>query len=78
MISSMEKYTNQFKEAGLRLLSARPGNKRTANPNLRLSLSPTFYYVTAWLGRINSMVNKALQEAVFILMGSLFQAKPMQ
>ena len=78
MISSMEKYTNQFEEAGLRLLSAQPGNKRTANPNLRLSLSPTLYHVTAWLGRINSMVNKALQEAVFILMGSLFQAKPMK
>ena len=78
MISSMEKYTNQFEEAGLRLLSAQPGNKRTANPNLRLLLSPTLYHVTAWLGRINSMVNKALQEAVFILMDSLFQAKPMQ
>ena len=74
----MEKYTNQFEEAGLRLLSAQPGNKRTANPNLRLLLSPTLYHVTAWLGRINSMVNKALQEAVFILMDSLFQAKPMQ
>ena len=78
MISSMEKYTNQFEEAGLRLLSAQPGNKRTANPNLRLLLSPTLFHVTAWLGRINSMVNKALQEAVVILMGSLFQAKPMQ
>ena len=78
MISSMEKYTNQFEEAGLRLLSAQPGNKRTANPNLRLLLSLTLYHVTAWLGRVNSMVNKALQEAVFILMGSLFQAKPMQ
>jgi len=78
MISSMEKYTNQFEEAGLRLLSAQPGKKRTANPNLRLLLSPTLYHVTAWLGRINSMVNKALQEAVFILMDSLFQAKPMQ
>jgi hypothetical protein len=62
MISSMEKYTNQFKEAALRLLSAQPGNKRTANPNLRMLLSPTLYHVTAWLGRINSMVNKALQE----------------
>ena len=78
MISSMEKYTNQFEEAGLRLLSAQPGNKRTANSILRLLLSPTLYHVTAWLGRINSMVNKALQEAVFILMDSLFQAKPMQ
>ena len=78
MISTMEKYTNQFEEAGLRLLSAQPGNKRTANSILRLLLSPTLYHVTAWLGRINSMVNKALQEAVFILMGSLFQAKPMQ
>ena len=78
MISSMEKYTNQLMESALRLLSAQPGNKRTANPNLRLLLSPTLYHVTAWLGRINSMVKKALQEAVFILMGSLFQAKPMQ
>lgn len=78
MISSMEKYTNQLMESALRLLSAQPGNKRTANPNLRLLLSPTLFHVTAWLGRINSMVNKALQEAVFILMGSLFQAKPMQ
>ena len=78
MISSMEKYTNQLMESALRLLSAQPGNKRTANPNLRLLLSPTLFHVTAWLGRINSMVNKALQEAVFILMGSLLQAKTMQ
>ena len=59
MISSMENYTNQFKEAGLRLLSAQPGNKRTANSNLRLLPSPTLYHVTAWLHRITSLVNKA-------------------
>jgi len=78
MISSMENYTNQFKEAGLRLLSAQPGNKRTDSSNLRLLPSPTLYHVTAWLGRITSLVNKAPQQMLFILMGFLFQAKPMK
>ena len=78
MISSMEKYTNQFEKAGLRLLSVQSGNKQTAKSNLRQLRSPTLYHVTAWLGRITSLVNKAPQQMLFILVGILFQAKPMK